>query len=317
MQWLLERDQPAVRFLAMRDLLDMRGSELEEAKEELTERGWVKQIRDARAEGGFWVSGETLYLPKYISTNWMLLTLSDLGVTRETPWVAQSAEMWRDKYAKPDGGFDEGDSENSELCVVGNTARALVNFGYGDDPLVKRAFKWLVDNQKDNGGWHCSQSAKNGVIDGWEAMSAFAAIPRPKWTRGIRQAVDRGCEFYLERRLLRQGRKYEPWYRLHFPYHYYYDVLVGLEFITALGMSDDPRAKPALNILKEKRRPDGRWVMDAVHPDLLSQGRAPPWFLKHRDRFKPFSLEPPGQPSKMITLRALRVLRRVGEPMSN
>jgi len=313
MAWLTEADQPAVRYLAMRDLLGVSAGELREARAAIPSRGWVKEILEARHPGGFWVGREDLYRPKYFSTNWMLLTLSDLGVTREVPWVAESAELWRDTFARPDGGFDTPGAEASELCIVGNTARGLVNFGYEDDPKVRSAFQWLVRNQKPNGGWDCF--GRNGVIDGWEGMSAFAAYPRQKWTRGMKEAVDRGVEFYLERRLLREGRRYDPWHRLHFPYHYYYDVLVGLEFVTALGGGDDPRAASALRLLKKKRLPDGRWPMDAVHPDYLNAGRLPRWWPERKGKLKPFSLERAGEPSKMITLRALRILKRLGDPI--
>jgi hypothetical protein len=312
MGWLTEKEEPAVRYLAMRDLQDVRGPEIREAWEDIPRRGWVRQILKGRRPGGYWLDREDLYRPKYFSTNWMLLALSDLGVTREIPWLAESAEMWRDEYARPDGGFDTPSSDTSELCLVGNTARALVKFGYEDDPKVKSAFAWLMKNQKADGGWHCFKS-KTGTIDGWEGLAAFAAYPRQRWTRGMKDAVDRGLEFYLERRLLRQGRRYDPWYRTHFPYHYYYDLLVGLEFVTALGKGEDTRANYALNTLRRKRSADGRWPMDGVQPDYLNGGKMPSWWPKYGDRFKPFTLERVGQPSKMITLRALRVLKRVGE----
>lgn len=218
MDWLLEEGQPAVRYLAMRDLLGSSEGELREAREAIPSTGWVKQILARRLPGGCWVHEDDLYRPKFSATNWMLLILSDLGVTKEVPWVAESAEMWRDTLSRPDGGFDTPGSEASELCLVGNTARALVRFGYVDDPKVRGAFEWLVRNQKPNGGWDCF--GRNGVIDGWEGMSAFAAYPKQRWTRGMQAAVEGGLEFYLERRLLREGRRYDPWHRLHFPYHY-------------------------------------------------------------------------------------------------
>jgi len=81
--------------------------------------------------------------------------------------------------------------------------------------------------------------------------------------------------------------------------------------MTALGYCDDPRLKHALGVLNNKRRPDGRWNLDAVHPDV--EGGMAEWYNKHpRSKPTPFALEAVGQPSKMITLRAMTVLNRVG-----
>lgn len=66
--------------------------------------------------------------------------------------------------------------------------------------------------------------------------------------------------------------------------------------VATLGYGRDPRLRFALSLLEKKRRPDGRWNLDAVHPDVMH-----PW------NDKPFALEKAGAPSKMITLRALRV----------
>ena len=87
--WLLEPSQPAIRYLAMRDLLDANGGDLNDAQHEITSKGWVADILAEQKRGGYWVDRENLYRPKYISTNWMLLTLSDLGVTKREPLIAE------------------------------------------------------------------------------------------------------------------------------------------------------------------------------------------------------------------------------------
>jgi len=312
--WLMQPSQPAVRYLAMRDLVDGTSrSELDDAKAAITARGWAADILSKQSPGGHWLAEENaLYLPKYLSTNWMLLTLSDLGVARDDKRISKACSLWMDTYSRADGGFDTPGAESSEHCLTGNTARGLIRFGYVDEPRVKSALELLVKTQKDDGGWHCFPSTR-GTIDAWEGLSAFAAYPRQRWTRGMKAAVDRGCEFYLERRMFNQGARYEPWYRLHFPYHYYYDLLVGLDFITALGYTDDRRLRPAVRHLKKKRREDGRWNLEAVHPDRDNGGKFPLWWEAEKRKFHPFALEKVGEPSKMITLRALTVLKRLGE----
>ncbi len=309
-EWLLEEDQPSVRYHALTRLLDKPedDSEVREARAAIPERGWAADILAKQDPGGWWVSKEGFYRPKYLSTNWMLLILADLGMTREDPRIRKAADEWIRRFAKPDGGFGMDGSKSSHLCVVGNTARALVQFGYADHPKVAKAFEWMEKNRSRLGGWSCFGSGRN--LDSWEPMSAFAVYPKSKWTAGMQRAVEEGARFFLERELEKQGDHYEPWYRFHYPVHYYYDLLVGLDFMTALGYGDDPRLAHALSVLQEKRRSDGRWNLDAIHPDLEGAGKE--WYAKHpKDAPTPFALEKVGEPSKMITLRALQVLHRL------
>ena len=312
LDWLLEENQPCVRYLTLTQLLDKPEDDpqVSTAKERTTKTGWATEILAKQAPRGWWVTGESLYRPKYVSTNWMLLILSDLGLTREEPRIRKASELWIRRFAKKDGGFGSERWSKGHLCTTGNTARALVRFGYADHPKVKLSFDWLVRNQSEKGGWSCFGSGRN--LDSWEPMSAFASLPKRKWTRGIGRAVEKGAEFFLERELHKQGARYRPWYRFHYPVHYYYDLLVGLDFMTALGYGDDGRLGYALQILKKKHRRDGKWLLDAVHPDV--EGGIAEWFKKYpKDRPEPFSLKQPGRPSKLITLSALRVLSRLGE----
>ena len=316
--WLLEDTQPCVRYLATTELLGRSAtrSEAKAARREMIATGWAKDILDKQDPAGFWVSDESLYRPKYLATNWMLLMLSDLGLTKEEPRVKKACELWMKRFAAKDGGFDssaKGSPKYGHLCITGNTARALVKFGYADDPVVERVFEWFVMNQAELGGWSCwnhGSRPRGRNLDSWEPLSAFAAYPRQKWTRGMKLAVEKGAEFFLQRELHRQGDSYEPWYRFHYPIHYYYDVLVGLDFMTALGYADDKRLTFAVSLLKKKRRPDGRWDLDSVNPDPESpQGK---WDVEHpKQATIPFSLERVGGPSKMITLTALKVLNRI------
>jgi hypothetical protein len=288
-------------------LLDEPGSDAEvrAARHALSKIGWAAEMLAKQNPEGWWAGKERFYGPKYVSSNWMLLILADLGLTKANPRIAKACESWIKRFAKKDGGFGADNWKASHLCITGNTARALVQFGYVDHPKVQSAFEWMVENRAAKGGWSCYGSGRN--LDSWEPMSAFAVYPSQKWTRAMKQAVESGAEFFLERELHKQGPHYPPWYRFHYPIHYYYDLLVGLDFMTALGYGEDRRLKHALGMLKKKRRGDGRWDLDNFHPDV---GRnTAEWYAKHK--ITPFVLEIVGMPSKMITLTAMRVLKRV------
>ncbi len=320
--WLLGEDQPAIRYRTLAELLHRPESdpEVREAQRKIPAVGWAADILAERNPAGWWTSERSHYSPKYISTNWKMLVLSDLGLTRENPAIRESCETWA--RMRPLGRGTPGSTLPGPLhhCMTANAARAWIRFGYADDPRVRAALAWLVATAHPKGGWSCFSSVKRPAtgrtLDSWEGLSAFAAYPRSKWTPAMKECVARAAEFFLDRELYKQGKRYPPWFRFHYPVHYYYDLLVGLENLTSLGYADDPRLRYALSVLKEKRRADGRWNLDAVHPDVKGSSLAvrwEAWFKTHpKDRFIPFALERPGAPSKMVTLRALLVLDRVG-----
>ena len=303
-EWLLGKEQPSVRYLTLRDLLGLpqNDPDVRDAFSGIPRLGWAAEILKLQSPKGWWESGRDLYRPKYTATNWRALVLSDLGLTKEDPRVERPAELILHKWLS-----HPWTEEENEVCIAGNTARMLTRFGYGDDPRVKGLFHGLTDSQKDDGGWHCFAGDK-GSLDCWEGLAAYAVLPKSKRTKRIMRSIERGAEFYLERRLFDDGeRKYLPWFRFHYPVHYYYDTLVGLDVLTQLGYGDDERLRPAVEILKEKRTADGKWLLDKVHPDLGRGANYGP-FKKAPKRFV---LEQEGHPSKWVTLTALRVMKRV------
>ena len=312
--WLLEEDQPSVRYHTLVDLLGRKEDdpEVREAHSRIPRIGWARDILRLQKPQGFWESHEPtnvgewmnfLRVPEYVATTWRALVLSDLGLTSRDPRIRKIADRFFE-YKIQLGSMINIFTE--EVCAVGNAARLLTRFGYGDDHRVRKLYDWILEDQREDGGWNCSQGTP-GTLDGWEAMAAYAALPRSKRSHRIEQSISRGAEFYLERRLFREGRKYLPWFRFHYPNHIYYDILVGLDMITKLGFADDPRLEPALKILKDKRRADGTWLLDRAHPDL-GPGASIHLSVK---KVKPLEQEEPGKPSKWITLTALRVLKRV------
>jgi hypothetical protein len=320
--WLLEEDQPSIRYLTLTNLLgkSTNDSDVRSARDAIAKIGWAKDILDDQLPNGCWFHERSLFLPTFHATFWMLLILSDLGLTKDDPRIDRACQLWMKRNSTNDGGFSQTGKSSGHLCITGNAARALVKFGYVDDPKVKRAFEWIVKNQAELGGWSCwnfKPPFRGRTLDSWEPLGAFAVYPRQKWTRSMKLACERGAEFFLERELHKQGARWEPWYRFHYPVHYYYDLLVGLDFITALGYSSDKRLGYAISVLKEKRRRDGRWNLDANRPE--DSAALASWRKEHpRSKdLTPFVIEQPAHPSKMITLSAMKVLARLGEAASS
>ncbi len=206
-------------------------------------------------------------------------------------------------------GHDLLGGPESEICLIGNVARSLIRYGYLDHPVLRRSIDWIVRTQKSDGGWYCWSSRK-GWLDCWEGLDALAELPEAARDESVRRSIERGAEFYLSRRLMRDGEaRYPPWFRIHYPTYYYYDLLVGLRMLTRLGYGADPRLRPALRWLADKRRSDGTWALDADHPDL---DPARGGYVFDEGPVWPLRLEPPGEPSRWATMDALSVLARTG-----
>jgi hypothetical protein len=67
LSWLLEPDNPGVRYLAMRDLLELPtgDSELLAAKELAHREGPLSEVLNAMNKAGYWVEAGPGYHPKY------------------------------------------------------------------------------------------------------------------------------------------------------------------------------------------------------------------------------------------------------------
>jgi hypothetical protein len=121
------------------------------------------------------------------------------------------------------------------------------------------------------------------------------------WTAALREARRSGEEFMLARGLFRRlstgaaaaARHLE----LTHPNRWRHDILRGLDHFRAAslltGDAPDARLGAAVEEVRRRRLPDGRWPVERV-----PRGRA--WFAVDDGE---------GLPSRWITLRALRVLR--------
>lgn len=313
--WLLEDDQPSIRYHTLTELLDRRDDdpEVRAARARIPRTGWARQILDRQGPNGFWERREPrtvqeylyfLWFPEFSSTIWNAIVLADLGLTSSDPRVQKTADRL---FEYKLGLSSMINLYHEEMCAVGNTARTLTRFGYADDARVRRLYDWILDDQRADGGWNCSQGTP-GTLERFEPLAALAALPRSERSPRMQRAIARGAEFYLKRELFHEGPRYAPWFRFHYPNHYFYDILVGLDLLTRLGHAGDRRLRPALRILANKRRRDGTWTIDRANPD------APASLLHlHAKRPRPLQLEPVGRPSKWVTLTALRVLKRVEE----
>jgi hypothetical protein len=146
--WLLESDHPGVRYLALRDLLDLDPDDRrrKSARKAAYKEGPIAEVLSHMNEEGYWVKAGPGYNPKYSSTVWSMILLAQLGASaREDQRVEQACTYLLDQMAE--GGqftsITSGTPSGTIDCLQGNLLWSLMELGY-DDPRMVKAYDWMA-----------------------------------------------------------------------------------------------------------------------------------------------------------------------------
>jgi hypothetical protein len=313
--WLLEPDNPSVRYFALRDLLDRpdTDAELRAARTAIMDSEPVRAILAARHPDGYWVKPGPGYSPKYTSTVWQIMILADLGADGADERIRQSCEYLLAHVQASSGGLSLTGAPSGVLhCLNGNLTCALLTLGLPwQDDRIRQALDWearailgedvtFYASGTSGPGFECVANAKLPCAWGAvKALKAFALLPSRALTSRIRRAVDAGVEFMFSRDLARADYPYyerisSDWFKFGYPLSYTTDILEALEVLAGLGHARDPRLANAIEFTLSKQDAQGRWK------------------LEHTLNGKMWAdIEQKARPSKWVTLRALRVLKAV------
>jgi hypothetical protein len=324
--WLLEEDNPSVRFFTLVDLLDrpLESSEVIKAKLDIMKQGVVPKILDKQEEGGYWVNAEDFYVrTKFKGTVWQMIILAELGADAEDERIQGACEfvllMSQDRKSggfayqgtKKGGGFHS----NVIPCLTGNMIWSLIRFGYLDDPRIKHGINWISDFTRYDDGVVCE-------LRGWpyekremcwgkhtchltivKALKALAEIPEERRSPKQKSVIEQGVEYLLKHHLFKRSHNPEKiakpkWVKLGFPWMWDTDVLEMLLILTRLGCQDE-RMKEAVDLVISKQDTKGRWILENTY----------------NGRFQ-VNIERKGKSSKWITMNALKILKNAENLLS-
>jgi hypothetical protein len=317
--WLLETDNPSVRYLTLVEIVGRptTAPEVTEARAAIMRTGVVPRILACQNPDGSWDRPDRPYHAKYRGTVWQLIILAELCADGSDERVRRGCEFVLERLQDTSsGGFSmnhavrTGGGRHREVlpCLTGNLAWSLLRLGYGDDARVARAIDWIVRYQRfDDGvldppsGWPYDiyemcwgrHSCHMGVV---KALKALAEIPTSERSDDARRVIDHGVEYLLRHHIHKRSHDLTKvskpgWRRFGFPRMWQTDILEVVGILTRLGCRDD-RMREAVDVVMSKQDQNGRWTL----ADTFN-GR----FL--------VDIEDKGEPSKWITLNALRVLK--------
>lgn len=325
--WLLEPDTPAVRYLALRDLLQLppNDPQLCAARTTAHESGPIAAIMNAMEAEGYWAEPGPGYLPKYRSTVWSIILLAQLGASvEENGLISWACKHLLANNLTENGQFSMNGLPSGNIdCLQGNLLWALLELGF-DDPRLQAAFEWTARTVTGEGiapmtdrhaairyyagkcGPNFACGANNGLPCAWggvKVLLALGRLPVEKRTPLIERAIRVGVNYFfsvdLAAAAFPTGYNDKPsgnWWKFGFPVFYITDLLQVAEALAALGYGGDPRLAGVLEIIRSKQDENGRWRLEYDYTGKT-------WVDFGEKK----------QPNKWVTLRALRVLKAVKE----
>lgn len=329
-EWLLESNEPGIRYQTLRDVLrePQESSEVVNARNRIGEGPIVRTLLSGQqADGGFGVHP----YQKWTGAHWRLVSLVELGIpaghgpaTKATDLVLEwlLGESHRKNVPRINGLYRRCASQE------GNALAVCSRLGLGEDPRVAQLASSLVEWQWPDGGWNCDRRPEAHHSSFNESLATLWGLVEYYNATGDKDAghaAEKAAEFFLRHRLYKSCRSQEqarrpetlhgqirrqvhPLTSLHYPVYWHYDILQALTILSRAGKLGDPRTKDALDLLESKRlSDDGAWKPErfywslrrTVNPQLdVSNVEIVDWGRQG--------------PNEMITLNALRVLEAAG-----
>ncbi len=328
--WLLEPDEPGVRYLALRDIVEADEKEIKAARRKAHCEGPIAQILSEMNSEGYWIKPGNVYANKCRGTVWSIISLAELGASiEEDKRIDAACNYLMNQALLKSGQFSPSRiPTNMGLCLQGNMLLSLMDLGYRDSRL-DTAYEWTarmvtgegvpqkVDKDglapsdgvpgpfryvKYSGPQFVCRTNKN-LPCGWagvKVMVAFSRLPDECRTGLIQQAIDTGIDFFLcgdpskaEFPGHRTGVPDRRWWEFRFPSFWGADILQIAEAFTALGYGNNPRLANTLELILSKQDENGRWPLEYIDYNHKM-------WVKYGSK---------GKPNKWVTLRALRVLK--------
>ncbi len=325
LEWLLEPENPGVRYLALRELLDYPpdNEELISAREVAYSQGPIGTILAAMDPQGFWVEPGPGYNPKYRSTVWALILLAQLGASVSVDERIQRACTYLVEHALTvNGQFTMTGTPSGTIdCLQGNLCWALGELGY-EDPRLEIAGEWMARSVTGEGiepvesksadrryyGGNCGPlfacGGNNKLSCAWggaKIIMALSRLPQSQQTPLVQRAIQSGVAFFFSvdpsAANYPSGWASKPsqnWWKFGFPVFYVTDILQIVEALVGLGYGGDPRLANAIAIIQEKQDDQGRWLLEYDY-----SGKT--WGDYGQKK----------QANKWVSLRALRVLKAI------
>jgi len=319
LQWLLESAEPWTRYRTLVDLLDGKADdpEVQAGRAEMLAH---PQVQALITEAAAWPGGALTRHNDASHPLYRLSTLADFGLRADDPGmpvvvqavlahqVPEGPFQTLLRIPRAFGGTDE-DTWAWALCDAPTLLYALLAFGLGSDPRLRRAAEHLAGLVQDN-GWRCTAAPELGKFRGpgrksdpcpianVVALKALSLVPQyldgPATRTGVTMLLDhweqRGQhKFYL----FGIGTDFR---KIKYPF-VWYDVLHVADVLSRFPFARaDPRLREMVDTIAAQADEQGRYTAGSMYV-----------------AWKGWSFADKKHPSPWLTLLVLRIQKRMAE----
>jgi hypothetical protein len=290
--WLLDPENPSVRYWTLIDILDRPVSdpEVQEAKAAIAQQPLVQELSALQHPQGYWGDDEA----KPYTAQGAVAALSLLHMLGATPdqRTAAGCDSFLRFCQHESGGFSLTKTRRSGIfpCTTGEHLPFLAYFGLGDDARVRAAFAFVIQDMSSDDALDCGRYKHQDCL--WGAIAALkglAVLPADLRSTQSERVVKRLANALLDASYDFEG-EHKRWLTFGVPRAW--DLLSALKTLAVHGYAHDSRFMPLLKLVLNRQDEQGRWSCGSVSRT---------WPIEKRN-----------QPSKWVTLDALRVLKHAG-----
>ena len=337
LQWLLGEDNPPVRYLTLLHLLgrDAQDAEVARARSCLMDYAVTQQILE-HGDSFWFPDGNTFpkSYKKYQGRFWQMIFLGQCLADGSDPRIAPGVESILEARNFVD--------RRGLHCLTANILCAAMRLGFNEHPVVQSEVEALAERVVEHGGIACEAMGYSLLTHCYMSIPklifCFAEVPEQNRLETVTAAlrtladtlVEHGIHVYVSANrkswqdVLAQAPKKQElpegetvkawiadqkarflsehgygdrdpkpgWLKFGFPLNYNSDILEALHALVHAGVQMRPELEEPLRIVQSKMSEQGTWSLDnSLNGKMWAD------------------VETKGQPSKWITLQALRVLR--------
>ncbi len=287
---------------------DEKDKEVAKIKKTIPEHPLIRKIFKGLNREGYWGTPKDIHSwwPRKDTTFWILPVLADFGFTRQDKTIAKACEYVFSTQLES-GGFGWDPLTKPGDCHSAIIIETLAKLGFLKDHKLEKAYTWLIQRQRLDGGFWCKDTGQIGeprekepscALATMFVLGALALNPEYKNSRAVKAGID----FLLDCWKYQGKIKYAghdsqigtDWEKLKYPFTDY----KILKFMDVLSQFE--YAKPKLrkskivNLLLSKRDNDGRFTPESIHKV-----------------WSDFDFGQKEKPSRWITLLSLLILNRI------